>query len=47
MLFVLQLSLWLTTFGINVMLLFNNITPPSEQSVHKELEYCFILLCSL
>jgi len=47
MLFVLQLSVWLTTFGINLMLLFNNITPPSERSVHKELEYCFILLSSL
>jgi len=47
MLLVLQLSVWPTTFGINLMLLFNNITPPSEQSVHKELEYCFILLSSL
>ena len=46
MLFVLQLSPWPTTFGINVMLLSNNITPPSEQYVHKDLEYCFILLSS-
>jgi len=46
MLFGLQLSPWLTTFGINVMILLINIAPP-EQSVHKELEYCFILLSSL
>jgi len=29
------------------MLLLNNITPPSEQSVHKELAYCFILPSSI
>jgi hypothetical protein len=47
MLLALQLSPWLTTFDINVMRLLNNITPPSEQSVRKEKEYCFILLSSL